>query len=179
MLKTLRYRAISGIISAILLVPTFILGDMYGAKSLSSALIPLYYVLLPIVSLSYIYFQWGFKIIGYKTKNKLLIISTILTIIFSVLSYLLSFLQTLFTHLVGIIIGIAVIVICGAVTIPFGIGLLRLKDKLGNVAKAAGVLNIISGACLITVLGIFIAILILIPLIVFEIIVMFKASEKL
>jgi hypothetical protein len=65
-------------------------------------------------------------------------------------------------------------VIVGAYSILIGIGLLKLKDKV-EFARPAGILNIISGATFIILVGWFVGI----AAIIIEIILLFKASKKL
>lgn len=179
MLKTLRNRAIVGIIAAVLQVPWFILVFLKASKELSSSIMPLYYLLIIVGTILYVYFVWGFKIIGDKLKNKLLSISSILIIVSAILLDISVFFDQKFTPLVNAIIGGAILVLTGALSIPFGIGLLRLKDKFGNLAKAVGILNIITGVSLITIILSFVGLLIYIPLVILEIILMFKAAQKL
>ena len=179
MLKTLRNRAIVGIIGAVLQVPWVILEFLKASKKLSGNIIALYYTLVIVEAIIYIYFVWGFKIIGDKLKNKLLSISSTLIIASAILLHISVFFDQKFTPIVNAIIWGAILVITGALSIPFGIGLLRLKDKFGNLAKAVGILNIITGISFVTIILFFIGLLIYIPLGILEIILMFKAAEKL
>ena len=179
MLPTLRNRAIVGIIGAVLQVPWLILEFLKASKKLSGNVLLIYYVIVFVEAILYIYFVWGFKIIGDKLKNKLLSISSILIIASAILLHISVFFDQKFTPLVNVLISGIILVITGALSIPFGIGLLRLKDKFGNLAKAVGILNIITGISLITIIFFFVGLLIFIPLAILEIILMFKAAEKL
>ena len=179
MLETLRYRAYAGIVGAVLSIPWMYFEFLRGAKKLSGNLLYIYYPLLVIESALYIYFIWGFKIIGDKIKNKLLSISTIITLIFFLFLMFSSPFTSKLSTSVELIVGGITLVLVGVISIPFGIGLMRLKDKFGNLAKATGILNIITGVCFITVILIFIALLIYIPQTILEIILMFKAAQKL
>lgn len=73
-----------------------------------------------------------------------------------------------------IIIWIIFSIILGIYTILFGIGLMKLKDDV-ELSYASGVLNIISGATLIILIGFIIG---LVSMIV-EIVMFYKASNKL
>ncbi len=179
MMKSLRYRAYAGIVGAVLSIPWTYFEFLRGANKLSGNLLYIYYPLLVIEAALYIYFIWGFKIIGDKTKNKLLSISTIISLILFLLLVFSSPFTSKLSTSVQLIVGGATLVLVGAISIPLGIGLIRLKEKFGNLARATGILNIITGVCFITVILIFIALLIYIPQTILEIILMFKAAEKL
>ena len=177
--KNLNNIAIAGVIAALLLIPQAVLEFLRGAGKLTSNLLPIYLIVTIIAVGTYIYFIWGFKIIGDKTKNKLLTMSSYLLIILTIATYIITFLFQNGSTLTQAISGVVVIVLLGAASIPFGIGLLKLKKEFGGLATATGVLNIITGVSFVTVILIFIGLLVLIPLIVLEIMLMFKAAKKL
>ena len=179
MLPTLKKHAIAGIIGLIFQVPWVVLEILKAAKKLSAGMLKFYYLLVIVEGLIYVYFIWGFKIIGDKTKNKLLSVSSILILISAVLLHISVFFNQKYTPLINAIIGISMIVLMGALSIPFGIGLIRLKDKFGTLAKATGILNIIAGVSFVTIILFFIGLLIFIPMAIMEVILMFKAAEKL
>lgn len=65
----------------------------------------------------------------------------------------------------------------GALTIVFGIGLMRLQDGMGQLAKIAGILEIIAGFFFAIVILFFLGYLMLIPATIIEIILLFKGFE--
>jgi hypothetical protein len=73
----------------------------------------------------------------------------------------------------------AIAVIMGAVSIVFGISLVRLQDGMGEFARIAGILEIVIGCLLVTVVLFFITYVILIPTVVVEIIVLYRGYEYL
>jgi hypothetical protein len=73
----------------------------------------------------------------------------------------------------------AIAVIMGAVSIVFGISLVRLQDGMGEFARIAGILEIVIGCLLVTVVLFFITYVILIPTVVIEIIVLYRGYEYL
>lgn len=77
-----------------------------------------------------------------------------------------------------IISGIAQLIIFGAIQIIFGLSLLQLKDKLGTLIQVNGVLEIITGACLATVILATLGAFILIPTVIVEIIVIYKLARR-
>lgn len=65
----------------------------------------------------------------------------------------------------------------GAVGIVFGIGLMRLQDGMGQLAKIAGIIEIIAGFFFAVVILFLLGYLMLIPAIIIEIILLFKGLE--
>ena len=180
MLKTLRYRAFAGIVGFILLIPEVTLIVLRELKKLSDGLLPIFYILIAVESILYIYYLWGFKIVGDKTKNNMLKISMILLIISSLLTKGYHYVwNPAFPHLTKLIISASILVVMGIIGILAGMAILKLKNKFGSLATTVGVLNIISGISTATVIFFFIALLILIPQTIFEIVLLFRASEKL
>ena len=70
-------------------------------------------------------------------------------------------------------------VLIGTLSLVFGIGLLRLQDGMGELSRVAGVLEIIIGCALITVILFFIGHVVMIPAIVVEIILLYRGYEYL
>ena len=70
-------------------------------------------------------------------------------------------------------------VLFGALSIAFGVSLIRLQDGMGELARIAGILEIAMGCMLITVVLFFITYVILIPAVVVEILVIYRGYEYL
>lgn len=70
-------------------------------------------------------------------------------------------------------------VLFGTLGIVFGIALIRLQDSMGELSRVAGVLEIIMGCLLITVVLFFISYLVMIPAVVVEILVLYRGYEYL
>jgi hypothetical protein len=73
----------------------------------------------------------------------------------------------------------AIAVMMGAVGIVFGVALLQLQDGMGELSRIAGVLEIVMGCMLITVVLFFISYVVLIPAVVIEILVLYRGYEYL
>lgn len=174
--KVLRNCAISGILSLIVSIPVIIFLLLKAFKKLNDSMAIPFYVSYTIYIILYVIFIWGFKIIGNKTKNKLLTISSYILIVASIIFYLVDMFQF---DTSNIFVSLAALFLLGALTIPFGIGILKLKEKFGPMATTVGILNIIEGASLATIILSFIGIIVLIPTIILEIILMFKIANKL
>jgi hypothetical protein len=67
----------------------------------------------------------------------------------------------------------------GALGILFGVSLLRLQDGMGELARIAGILEIVMGCMLVTVVLFFITYVILIPATVVEILILYRGYEYL
>ncbi len=180
--KILKYAAIAGVLSLIILIPFIVLEVFRGLNKLGGGLISLYtlyiFVLLAILIL-YIIFIWGFKILGEKYQNNLLKIASYILIVAAIIYYGYFALSSIFPAIDNTSVHIIMLVIMGAAMIPFGIGLLRLKMQFGSVATAAGVIEIISGISFLTVLLSIIGILLQIPLYILLVIILFRAAKKL
>lgn len=70
-------------------------------------------------------------------------------------------------------------VIFGALSIAFGISLIRLQDSMGELSRIAGILEIVLGCMLVTVVLFFISYVIMIPAVVVEILVLYRGYEYL
>lgn len=70
-------------------------------------------------------------------------------------------------------------ILCGTLSIIFGVALIRLQDGMGELSRVAGVLEIVMGCFLITVVLFFIAYVIMIPAVVVEILVLYRGYEYL
>ena len=70
-------------------------------------------------------------------------------------------------------------VVVGSLTLTFGIGLIRLQDGMGELSRAAGVMEIIIGSALITVILFFIGYVVMIPAVIVEILVLYRGYEYL
>jgi transcriptional regulator with XRE-family HTH domain len=70
-------------------------------------------------------------------------------------------------------------VLFGALSIVFGVSLIRLQDGMGELARIAGMLEIVMGAMLVTVVLFFISYVIMIPAVVVEILVLYRGYEYL
>lgn len=70
-------------------------------------------------------------------------------------------------------------VFVGTCSLVFGIALLRLQDGMGGLAKIAGVLEVIIGCVLITVVLFFVAVAVTIPATVIEILLLYHGYEYL
>jgi transcriptional regulator with XRE-family HTH domain len=67
----------------------------------------------------------------------------------------------------------------GAMCIVFGVALIRLQDGMGELSRVAGMLEILMGCALATVVLFFVAYVVMVPAIVVEILVLYRGYEYL
>ena len=67
----------------------------------------------------------------------------------------------------------------GALSIVFGVSLIRLQDGMGELARIAGILEIVMGCLLVTVVLFFITYVIFIPATAVEILILYRGYEYL
>lgn len=65
----------------------------------------------------------------------------------------------------------------GALSIAFGVALIRLQDGMGELSRIAGILEIVMGALLITVVLFIVSYIVFIPAVVVEILVLYRGYE--
>lgn len=129
---------------------------------------------------SFILFMRGFLLFGILFDNGLLRIGVFMLII---AMFGLSFLDiytlrySTFEELL-LPYGTAA-VIFGALGIIFGVALIKLQDGMGELSRFAGILEIVTGCLLITVVLFFLAYLVMIPAIILEIILLHRGYEYL
>ncbi len=129
--------------------------------------------------ISYIVFYMGLIKLGDFFENHLLSIACYLQI---ALSFFMTSADIISLYYEGSImswvtIGTGLMMGFGAAGVVLGVGLLRLQDSMGQTAKAAGVLEIVGGICLVTVLLFILGLLIYLPAMILEIVLLYKAYE--
>jgi transcriptional regulator with XRE-family HTH domain len=70
-------------------------------------------------------------------------------------------------------------ILFGGLSIVFGVALIRLQDGMGELARIAGLLEIVMGCMLITVFLFFLSYVIMVPAVIVEILVLYRGYEYL
>ena len=145
----------------------------------------LYTIVIVALFVSYFFFMRGFILFGHLFGNALLRISAYM-LIFAMIG--LSFLDVYTFHfyanekatweLLLIPYGTAA-VIFGALGIVLGVSLIKLQDGMGDLSRITGIMEIVMGCLLITVVLFFIAFVVMIPTIILEIILLYRGYEYL
>jgi transcriptional regulator with XRE-family HTH domain len=129
---------------------------------------------------SYILFARGFIVLSHLFENALLKIAVWLLIVAITSKGILdlSSLTVVDVDSLWLPYGITAVIL-GAISIVFGIALIRLQDSMGELARLAGILEIVMGCTLITVVLFFFSYVIMVPALVLEILVLYRGYEYL
>lgn len=129
--------------------------------------------------LSYAVFIYGLIKLGDYFSNYLLKITGFIMIgLFAVITFFDIFsIFYLMSETNLLTLGAGESICVGAVGIVFGIGLMRLQDGMGQLAKLAGITEIIAGFFFAVVILFLLGYLMLIPATIVEIILLFKGLE--
>ncbi len=177
--KEIRTAGIFGIINLIITIPILAIEVLKSLKIITGEYVVFYVIAYLIYIVTYVLFIRGFVLVGKKLDLSFLINMSHLLIVGSIIWTVIQMFTPIFPQLEGLLYQIIVLFVFGAISIPFGISLLKLKKKFGGIATGAGVLNIIIGASLVTVLLSFIGVFLFFPAYILEIILLFNASKKL
>ncbi len=139
------------------------------------------YISMTVVTVvSFALFARGFIALAELFENSLLKIAAILLIVGKALEGVLNISTLSADNFESIMIPyIAAAVIMGTLSLLFGIALLRLQDGMGELSRIAGILEIVMGCCLITVILFLIGYVVMIPATLVEILVLYRAYEYL
>lgn len=128
--------------------------------------------------ISYAMFAWGFIALSKVFENTLLksvaymlMIATAALGVLDVSSLSVEDVETLWVPYA------MAALLFGTLSIVFGIALIRLQDSMGELSRVAGVLEILMGCFLITVVLFFVGFVIMIPAVVVEILVLWRGYE--
>ncbi|MCZ8023615.1 MAG: helix-turn-helix transcriptional regulator [Cyclobacteriaceae bacterium] len=129
--------------------------------------------------IAYVVFASGFFLLAKLFENKLLSIASVMMMVLILGS---SVVDVLMFHstVEQLSLPYAMLaIVAGVGSFIFGIALLRLQDGMGVLAKIAGILEIIMGVTLISVLFFFVSLLLLVPATLVEILLLYNAYEYL
>ena len=143
---------------------------------------PLIYTIVKVVvMLSFAYFMLGFADIGKHHENSLLKISAYLMMgsmfiieIYDIISIFSGITDEEFLFIKG-----SEAIAFGAINILFGVSLFKLSKQVGDVAKLAGLFEILVGSFFLTFFFSFVGLFFMIPAVLLEIIVLYKVYDKL
>ena len=138
------------------------------------------YILIKIISvISFSFFMRGFVLVGSYYKNYLVEFMAFLMIIMNIIFETSEIVSINFDDSLFSFILISKALTFGIIMIIFGVGILRLKTHLGDLSKATGILEIITGICFATVFLSGIGILALLPLELLELLLLYKVVSKI
>lgn len=136
------------------------------------------YIVLKVTSLiAFVLFIKGFWELGVQLQNNLLKFSSFVLILFSVLFYIYD-IVSLFIEIIPMELFLGGMSLSfGAIGVVFGIGILKLKNLLGNMAIATGVFEIIVALFFFTIFLSWVGFFLMVPLTLLELVLLYKASQ--
>jgi transcriptional regulator with XRE-family HTH domain len=137
-----------------------------------------YIVVKTISAISFVFFFTGFYTVAKRYHNQLLKVITLLLMSLFVISNCIDvFSSSSFDETIAFRILIECVVF-GGLQLVFGICLLQLKDKVGQLAQVSGILEIVVGASLATVMFASLGVFFLIPTVIVEVLLLYKLAKK-
>lgn len=176
---------IAVIAGALYLIAEIILGTldilwMEGGRNWGFRMNATYITLTCVMVIAYIFFARGFIALSNVFENTLLKVAAYLLMVGTLASAVLDVSTLSVESFETIWIPYALLaVIMGAISIVFGMALIQLQDGMGELSRIAGILEIILGCILVTVVLFFVSYIILIPATVLEIIILYRGYEYL
>ncbi len=128
------------------------------------------------------FFLKGYKILGERFKHNSLVSATYIYFILSFIMTSITIIISIFDvgeGMVEIIGGVLLILILGIGELILGLGIQKLKDQLGSFAQTLGIIKIVNGAMLITIIFSPISIFIAVPVLIMETIFLYQTAQKL
>ena len=177
MQKKLNLAAFAGIIYLVSFLPELIFETMHefgeGGGSTKAFLLISYIV----SAASAILFYYGFVVIGNKLENNLLLVASYIIILTTIFYYLYAWYTIDLIDIEEEVFGVSILLLYGFSGILFGLGLYRTREILGNLASTAGILEMIVGFFLVTIILFFLGLILSIPAIIIEILLLLKVSQ--
>lgn len=168
---------------AVYLISEIILGTMdiawfTGNRDWGFRMNSVYTGLTVVMVISFALFARGFIALSAVFENSLLKVAAYLLMVVTLGKGILDVSSLSAENFDTVLIPYAAIaVVMGAVGIVFGVALIRLQDGMGELSRIAGILEIVMGCLLITVVLFFISYVVLIPAVVLEILVLYRGYE--
>ena len=145
------------------------------------------YLLLPTITIvkvmaaiSFVLFTRGILSLSHLFENNLLKVASYISMIFVASMYLIEVMIIVTSQSISGFVDTfraLSVVPLGAISVIMGMGLLRLQDGMGRIAKVAGRLELVFGISYMTLIFSFIGVLLLAPLLVVEVVMLSKADQ--
>ena len=171
---------IAGVFNLALTVPEVVIFAIRQESRLDPSFHNIFIIITLLSMATIVFFLAGFIVLSNKFNNSLLFIATLLLIAFEIIEAAYD-IFALYPEYIPAeeIIQSTFSVVFGFAGIAFGIGLLNLRKEFGFTALVAGALNIITGFTFSIIVLFFIGFILLIPTMIIEIYLLYKAPQKL
>jgi transcriptional regulator with XRE-family HTH domain len=176
---------IAALAGAVYLVSQIILGAMdiawfTGDHDWEFRMNAIYTGLTVLMVVAFVLFARGFIALSTVFENTLLKVASYMLIVATAGMAILDITSLSMEDLESLWIPYAVAaVLFGALSIVFGVSLIRLQDSMGELSRIAGILEIVIGCMLVTVVLFFFTYVVMIPAVVVEILVLYRGYEYL
>ena len=171
----LKFSAFTGLVSLFLSIPLGLLELGYGPAGV------LLLLFVSISVLSFIFFMIGFIHLGNIQKNLLLVVSSYFLLFIGVIDEIIIYLSLVNANWTEIhdstIFEVTSVLVFGLVGMIHGYSLLNLKNNIREIAKKTGWLEVVFYFSLFTIILSPLALLLFVPMMVFEITLLLKASK--
>lgn len=131
---------------------------------------------------SLFYFMRAYRVLGSRLNNMTLVYGANIYFVMEAVSTFIILILTIFSFdssITELTSGVLLLVILGAAELIMGIGIMKLKDQFGTFASTLGIIRIVYGVMLITVVFAVFSILVAMPLLIAEIIFLYQISKKM
>lgn len=139
--------------------------------------------LLGVVTLGSLFvFMRAYKILGERLNQVSLVYGSYIYFSMEAISILLILILTIFnfdTDTTEMASGVLLIILLGTAELIMGLAILKLKEHFGSFANTIGIIKIVYGIMLITVILAVFAIFIAVPLLILETIFLYQISKKI
>jgi len=149
----LRVAWIAGLIYFTIGIPEFAFDILHERKSITGVTYFVYIVVSIISILATIYFYKGFLVLGNELQNTIIYVSAYIIILVSIATFFIEIISFGNDDSLKEIIIVSECITFGFLGVLFGIGLLRMETIYGNIAKYAGLLEILAGLTFIKALN--------------------------
>jgi len=140
----------------------------------------IYIILTAVTVVAFTFFARGFIVLSNIFENKLLKTLACILIVAVAGMGVLDISTLSAEDPENLLLTYAVVwILMGALCIAFGVSLIRLQDGMGELARLAGILEIVMGCMMITVVLFFLTYIVLVPATVVEIFVLYRGYEYL
>lgn len=176
--KVMKLAVISGAVFLFLYIAELFVTELLYTEATEKAvgLLAVYKIVL---SLSLVFFYYGFFTIGAIFKNDLLKFSALAILCFGVLANMMEVVVLWKFEDAYTVTLVFEGLIFGAIGICFGIALYQLKSRLGNLLTVLGIGEVFIGALLLSVVFQFVGAILSLPLVIIEIVVLYHVYQKL
>ena len=130
---------------------------------------------------SLLVFLKGYKVLGDHSGNKTLVYATYVYFILEFLMISISIVLTIYDfdyNEIQLTSGVLMILLLGVAELILGLGIMKLKDHYGSFASTIGILKIVYGGTLITIILSPISILLAIPILIAETVFLYRVAQK-